>query len=117
MDKLTKTFGRHFLVELIGCPEERISYVTDVKPVLLKAAEVSRATVVEHYFKQYEPRGVTGIILIAESHFSVHTWPESGFAAFDVLTCGEMMPEKAIELIAEEFGARDVKQQMIVRGY
>ena len=117
MEKLTRTFGRHFLVELIGCPADKISFVEDVKPVLLKAAEVSEATIVEHYFKQYEPRGVTGIILIAESHFSVHTWPEDGFAAFDILTCGQMLPESAIELIAREFKAEQVKQQVIERGY
>ncbi|MCA9394097.1 MAG: adenosylmethionine decarboxylase [Candidatus Omnitrophica bacterium] len=117
MDKLKHSFGRHFLIELIGCPAEKISRVEQVKPVLLQAAEVSRATVVEHFFKQYEPHGVTGVILIAESHFSVHTWPEDEFVAFDILTCGEMLPEQAVEHVRREFGARDMKQRILERGY
>lgn len=117
MDKLEHSFGRHFLVELIGCPADKISLVEQVKPVLLEAAQVSQATVVEHYFKQYEPHGVTGVILIAESHFSVHTWPEDQFVAFDILTCGEMLPEKAVEYVRQAFAARDMKQQIVERGY
>ncbi len=114
---MSKSFGQHYLVELIGCPADRISTVEQVRPVLLKAAELSAATVVESYFKQYEPQGVTGIILISESHFSVHTWPEDGFVAFDILTCGEMQPEKAVDHIRREFEATDIKQQIVERGY
>lgn len=117
MDVLKKEYGRHYLVELIGCDPQRIKYADQVKEVLVKAALASKATIVEQYFKQYEPYGVTGIILICESHFSIHTWPEDGFAAFDILTCGEMLPENAIKVVKEGFQAKHVKKQIIPRGF
>lgn len=117
MNVFKKEYGRHYLVELIGCDPQAIKYVDQVKEVFLEAARASQATIVEHYFKQYEPHGVTGIILISESHFSIHTWPEDGFAAFDILTCGQMQPENAIEVIANGFRARRVQKQIIPRGY
>lgn len=117
MTVLSKEYGRHYLIELTGCDPLKIKYVEQVRDVLLKAAHASEATIVEHFFKQYEPHGVTGIILISESHFSIHTWPEDGFAALDILTCGQMKPEKAIDVVREGFQAKHVKKQIITRGY
>lgn len=117
MSELHRTFGQHYLVEFIGCPADKISTVAQVRPALLKAAELSEATVVEHCFKQYEPHGVTGVILISESHFSVHTWPEDEFVCFDILTCGEMYPQRAVDYLRQAFAARDVRTQVIARGY
>lgn len=117
MKKLTKSFGRHYLVEYINCNPEKLKFVKEVENILFRAAEVSEATTLEQYFWQFDPVGVTGMIMIAESHFSVHTWPEDSYAAFDILTCGEMFPEKAIELLKNEFEARKVDVQVIERGY
>ena len=78
---------------------------------------ISFIAILEKYFWQFDPVGVTGILMIAESHFSIHTWPEDHYAAFDILTCGKMYPEKAIELIKEEFEAQTMNVQVIERGY
>lgn len=116
MENPSRVFGQHFLVEFIGCDAKTISHVDQVQPILLESARISEATIVEHFFKQYEPIGVTGIILISESHFSVHTWPEDQYVAFDILTCGPMYPEKAIDYLAQKFAAKDVRKQVLTRG-
>ncbi|NLE65607.1 MAG: adenosylmethionine decarboxylase [Elusimicrobia bacterium] len=112
-----KTFGQHYLVEYIGCEADRIAFVGPVREALLRAAEESRATILETFFHQFEPKGVSGMLFIAESHFSIHTWPEDGYAAFDVLTCGRMEPEKAVESLRKSLGARDVRCRVVSRGY
>ncbi|MGE0268796.1 MAG: adenosylmethionine decarboxylase [Candidatus Omnitrophota bacterium] len=117
MSTLKKEYGRHYLVELIDCDPLKIKYVEQVREVFLRAAHASEATIVEHFFKQYDPHGVTGIILISESHFSIHTWPEDGFVAMDIFTCGQMNPEKAIDVVREGFKATMLKKKIIERGY
>lgn len=112
-----RVFGQHYLVEYIGCDAGVLEYVDDVKPLLLEAARLSRATVLETAFKQFEPVGVTGILLIAESHFSLHTWPEDRYAGFDILTCGDMDAEKAVDYLAEKLSAQDVRRRVISRGF
>ncbi len=110
-------FGRHFLVEFIGCPAGNISYVSSIRSALLEAARLSQATVLEAYYHQFMPYGVTGMLFIAESHFSIHTWPESGYAAFDILTCGEMLPEKAIDHLKSALMASRVDIRVFPRGF
>jgi S-adenosylmethionine decarboxylase len=117
MTEIKREFGRHYLVELIGCETERIKFLPDVKSVFLNAAEKSQATIIDHHFHQFEPYGVSGVILIAWSHFALHTWPEEGYVAFDVFTCGEMYPELAIDELREGFGATDVSTRILPRGF
>ena len=108
--------GRHFIVDLLGCKSEKLQYVDDVQPVLLESARISEATILNHSFHQFEPVGVSGVILIAESHFSIHTWPEERYVSFDILTCGEMLPEKGIDYLAEQFGAEEKVVNILSRG-
>ena len=83
----------------------------------MRAARESRATIVGHLFHQFEPHGVSGVLLIAESHFSIHTWPEERFVGVDVFTCGdEMDPEVAIRALQEGLGASSVEVKMVRRG-
>ncbi|MCG8432318.1 MAG: adenosylmethionine decarboxylase [Candidatus Omnitrophica bacterium] len=117
MKKKRREFGKHYLVEFTGCDPETIKYTGSVEKIFLKAARKSKARIVEYYFHQYRPFGVTGIILIKWSHFSLHSWPEDNYVAFDVFTCGEMKPEVAIEVIKQGFRARAVKTRVISRGY
>ncbi len=117
MKKIKKEFGKHYVVEFIGCDPSKLKRVQDIKPILLKAAKVSQATVIKYFFHQYKPYGVTGIILIAESHFSIHTWPEDAYVAFDILTCGKMFPLKAIEYIQESLASQKVKIKVLSRGF
>lgn len=117
MPGIRKTFGKHFLVELIGCDPDRLRYVPTVKKIFLSAACASKARIISHDFHQFYPWGVTGIIFIQESHFSIHTWPEDRYAAFDIFTCGKMNPEKAIQAMKIGLGASKIRQRIVARGF
>ncbi len=113
----TATFGEHYLVDLHGCDSELIATSKTTEEALLSAATRCGSTIIEYYFHQFSPHGASGVILIAESHFSVHTWPENGFAAVDIFTSGETMkPEVAIEILEEAFNADRVEVMKVTRG-
>ncbi len=98
--------GRHLLLELENCNEELLDDLDFLKTCLNEAAIACGATVVGESFSHFSPRGVSGVVNIAESHISIHTWPEYRYAAVDVFTCGdEVAPEKAARLIARKLEA------------
>lgn len=99
--------GRHLLLELKICNEEVLNDLDLLKRYLNEAAVQSGATVVGESFYHFSPHGVSGVVNIAESHISIHTWPEFRYAAVDVFTCGDDVdPEKAARLITEKLGAQ-----------
>lgn len=109
--------GRHHIVELVGCDPDRLRWADDLREVLLRAAEEASATVVGFTFHQFRPEGASGVLLIAESHISLHTWPEHAYMAMDVFTCGdEMDAEVAIEVVREGVDADDVRVRTLDRG-
>ena len=110
------TLGRHLLGEFYGCDRDLLDDVEAVTDLLLAAATAVGATVVAHAFHRYEPHGVSGTLLIAESHLSVHTWPEHGYVAVDIFTCGGLDPRPGFELIAERLHATSTRQHEIWRG-
>ena len=113
----TPRFGDHYLVVLHDCDPEFIAIAKTTEEALLSAATRCGSTIIEHHFHQFSPHGVSGVILIAESHFSVHTWPENGFVAVDIFTSGEVMrPEVAIEILKEAFSADRVNVMKVTRG-
>jgi len=115
---LNKEFGSHFIIELINCSPDRLRKVKDVKQIMNEVVQKSKATVVRSSFHQFQPEGVTGMILIRESHFAIHTWPEENYAAADIFTCGqEMDPYIAIEVMKEKFEVKEVRYQVIKRGF
>lgn len=98
--------GRHVLVECYGCDHAILSSCDAVRDAMVGAARGSGATVLGHQFHAFEPQGVSGFVVIAESHFSVHAWPEHDYAAVDIFTCGEVIDtERAVELVAAGFGS------------
>ena len=112
-----KTFGKHLLVDFHDCDPEIIKFLDPTREILLRAARECKATIVDDLFHQYEPFGVSGVVLIAESHLSVHTWPEDGFVGLDIFTCGaEMEPEVAIDILRRAFRAREAVVKVLVRG-
>lgn len=110
-------FGKHYLVDLSQCDPDKISRVDEVRRIFLRAAEESKANIVGEMFHQFEPAGVSGVLLIEESHFSVHTWPEDAFVGVDIFTCGDEMDAPiAIEALKRGFGAQLVEVKVVVRG-
>lgn len=117
MTTLSREFGRHYLIELMDCDRECIKYVPEVREVLMRSAVRSKATMLKEFFHQFDPFGVSGGIFIAESHFSVHTWPEDRYVGVDILTCGVMQPEEAIAELEQGFKAGRKTVQVIPRGF
>ncbi len=97
--------GKLLLLELKDCNKEVLNDLDFLKRALLMAATESGATVLGESFHQFEPQGVSGVVVIAESHLFIHTWPEYGYAAADIFTCGNSVhPEKAAEILIEKLG-------------
>ena len=109
--------GRHLLMELEDCDEETLNDLEALKTAMLTAADEAGATVMSESFHRFAPHGISGVVVIAESHLCIHTWPEYGYAAADIFTCGtSVQPEKAAELLVEKLGARKHSVQEIPRG-
>jgi len=96
--------GTHLLIELKNCNPEILKDLESVKNILVDAAKKANATIISVNFHEFNPFGISGVVVIAESHLTIHTWPEYGFAAVDVFTCGETIkPEIAAQYIIEAF--------------
>ena len=109
--------GKHLLLEMKGCNKEVLDDIGFLKSALLVAASESEATVMGESFHQFDPQGVSGVVIIAESHLCIHTWPEYGYAAADVFTCGNSVQlEKAAEILIEKLGANNHSVIEIQRG-
>jgi len=88
-----------------------------LKGILPAAASEAGATVLGESFHQFEPHGVSGVVIIAESHLFIHTWPECGYAAVDIFTCGDsVQPEKAVQILISKLGAKNHSILEIQRG-
>ena len=111
------SLGRHILAEYIGCEPGILNDVTRIEAILLEAAEEAEATVVNSTFHHFSPFGVSGVVVIAESHFAIHTWPEYGFAAVDLFTCGETVdPGIAQSYLEKALQAQSCESKEITRG-
>ena len=112
------TYGDHYLVDFHRCNPDLISTVKTVRDVLMEAAVKSESTIIDDRFHQFEPYGASGVIIIAESHFSIHTWPERAFAAVDIFTSGtRMKPQLAIDIMKAGYSAEDVDVIKVTRGH
>ncbi len=117
MEKLHTTRGEHYIVEASGCDPEIIGNVKLMQEILVNAAREANAEIWAVSFNRFPPNGVSGVIVISESHLSVHTWPEFGYVAMDIYTCGESTePEKAVKYAVEKFKAKHVHITEITRG-
>lgn len=110
--------GRHLLVELYGCNSKLLNDLEYVRSVLQEAVESSGSKNIGECFRSFPGTGgVTGIIIIAESHFSVHTWPEHGYAAVDIFTCGNTVnPWKGYEVLVKGLKASRTSAIELKRG-
>ena len=109
--------GRHLLLELKGCDRELLDDLSFIRGAIIGAAEDAGATIVGESFHKFQPHGVTGLVAIAESHICIHTWPEYGYAAADVFTCGEDFdPGEAAEILIEKLHCSNPSTREIPRG-
>lgn len=109
--------GTHFLLEMAGCDSQRLDDAEWISATMLQAARAANTTILGSSFHKFSPQGVSGVIVIAESHLSIHTWPELGYAAVDVFTCGDRaMPQLACQHLLEHFHPEHYELREMARG-
>lgn len=109
--------GRHFLIEMYQCDPGVINNVLRIKRILIDAAKTAGCRIVDTAFHRFEPYGISGVVMIAESHLFAHTWPEHGFATADIFTCGgTLSPAKAATVILQRFKPKRHKILRLKRG-
>ncbi len=114
---MKKSLGRHFLIDLYGCPTEILNDEGLVREIMLGAAGVAEARVVTDVFHRFNPHGLSGVVVVAESHLAIHTWPEHGCASVDVFSCGATMrPERVEEFLKRKLGAAASQVIEVARG-
>jgi len=112
-----KALGKHIVCELSGCDPAALSDVEGIHAMMIAAAKAARATIMESAFHRFEPQGVSGTVILAESHLSIHTWPEMGYAAMDFYTCGDHTdPWLACDHASEVLRAQSVLTTELRRG-
>ena len=108
--------SKHFLLELYRCDCEKLNDESFLRCALNRSAKLAKATILNLISNKFEPQGVTAIALLAESHISIHTWPESNYSAVDIFTCGQnMMPELASQYLIESLMAKEHSLRVIER--
>ena len=108
--------SKPLLLELYKCDYEKLNDESFLRCTLNRAAKLAKATVLNLISNKFEPQGVTAIALLAESHISIHTWPESNYSAIDIFTCGQnMMPELASQYLIEALKAEEDFLRVIER--
>ena len=108
--------SKHILLELYKCDFDKLNDESFLRCSLNKAAKLANAKVLNIVSNKFEPNGVTAIALLAESHISIHTWPESNYSAVDIFTCGQnMMPELASQYLIESLMAQEHSLRVIER--
>lgn len=111
------SLGSHVLVELFDCDPDCIKMEDSVGEAMLAAARASEATIVTHDFHEFKPWGVSGAVIIQESHYTIHTWPEHRYAAVDLFYCGgTIYVDRAVEVLRERFKPGRIKFLVVRRG-
>ena len=112
-----QALGRQILVEFYDCDRDVLNSEQRIREILLEGVRLSRATIVSDTFHTFSPHGVSGVVVIAESHVTIHTWPEHGYAAVDIFTCGETIDPWVIQKYLERnFLAANVSSMELKRG-
>jgi len=114
---VAKALGLHIIADLYGVKGDLIDKVEDIRALLEGAVKYANLTKISSHYYQFKPHGATGVVLIAESHISIHTWPELGIATVDVYTCGD--PQQCIDamnFIIEKLNPSRVDKKVFERG-
>lgn len=109
--------GTHLLVELKDCNSKILNDLKKIEDILVTAAKEAKATIIESRFHKFSPFGISGVVVIAESHLTIHTWPEYGYAAVDIFTCGEtLQPSVAASYIVAKLQSKNPSLVEMKRG-
>lgn len=111
-----KTTGRHLLVEYHGCDPGVLNNPSTLEKQMKNGVLAAGATPLGTVFRRFSPQGVSGVVVVEESHFSIHTWPEYGYAAVDFYTCGDCTPEEAHAVLKAGLRASASEVMTIDRG-
>ncbi len=112
-----QALGEHILAEFYECDIKAINDVRVVEESLLEAAAIAKATVIGSSFHLFEPYGVSGVVVVSESHFAIHSWPEYAYAAVDIFTCGEgVEPMNAFSYLKRRFATKNATYRIVHRG-
>jgi S-adenosylmethionine decarboxylase len=112
-----KSLGKHLIIELFQCDSTILNDLKILEHHMVSAVKFSGATVIQPFFHQFSPHGITGVVVVAESHFSIHTWPEYGYCALDIFTCGDSVDgHEALEYMKESLRAASASVMEIKRG-
>jgi S-adenosylmethionine decarboxylase len=106
--------GTHLIIDLHGA--KRLNDIDHIEATLRRCVAASRATLLHIHLHHFQPNGVSGVAVLAESHISIHTWPEAGYAALDVFMCGSADPDKCVPVLKEAFSADRVGVSELLRG-
>jgi len=119
--RISQTFqpaGAHLLADLHGVAEEKLSDAAAIETVLRQGARVAGARVLDSRFHSFGAgKGVTGVVLLAESHITIHTWPECGFAAIDIFMCGSAQPRLALDVVCDALQPASCDVKVVERGF
>jgi S-adenosylmethionine decarboxylase proenzyme len=112
-----ETTSHHFLVEVYKVKSELLDSLEELQSIFLESVKYGGATYISHHFHRFSPQGVSGVVVIAESHLSIHSWPENGYAAIDVFTCGDKrIGENILQYITEKLETSEYQIKYILRG-
>jgi S-adenosylmethionine decarboxylase len=106
--------GAHLIIDLYGA--ERLNDIDHIEDTLRKCVAAARATLLHIHLHHFQPSGVSGVAVLAESHISIHTWPEARYAALDVFMCGKADPDACIPVLREAFKVKRVAVSELLRG-
>lgn len=110
--------GKHLILELKDCDRDKIDDFDFVKKTLENVVPIAKVTLLKSEFHQFAPQGVSGVLVIAESHISIHTWPENGYVAIDFFTCGDYSVfDNVSAYFFKEFSAEGISKKIIDRGF
>jgi S-adenosylmethionine decarboxylase len=106
--------GAHLIVDLYGA--QRLNDLEYIEDTLRKCVTAAKATLLHMHLHHFQPNGVSGVAVLAESHISIHTWPDAGYAALDVFMCGKANPDACVPILREAFQVKRIAVSELLRG-
>jgi len=116
-ESLHRKLGRHLIIEMQGVQFDQLNSIVLMENYFRTACKSGNLTLLDINMHEFQPHGVSGVAVLAESHISVHTWPEYGYAALDIFTCGDTAdPEAALTSLKDQLGSSKMKVTRLDRG-